>query len=87
MNGSGMVRVNVTLSPEDLSRVDALAARLGTSRSAVLREALRRFPDPTGQPPAPAPSTEEIMATVRRIAVKAGKWDGAGVVRAWREKG
>ena len=37
------VKIAITVPPEDLAAADALAAKLGRSRSWVLSEALRRF--------------------------------------------
>ncbi|MBY0491868.1 MAG: ribbon-helix-helix protein, CopG family [Gemmatimonadaceae bacterium] len=36
-------KIAITIPPDDLAAADALAARLGRSRSWVLSEALRRF--------------------------------------------
>ena len=37
------VKIAITIPPDDLAAADALAAKLGRSRSWVLSEALRRF--------------------------------------------
>lgn len=47
--GSRKAAFNVVLSPEDYARLDALAATLGRSRGAVLREALRFYHQMTVQ--------------------------------------
>lgn len=85
MPDSEMVRVNVMLSRQDLRRVDALAQALGISRSALLRDAIRRYPDPMASP-RPTMTPQEAAETIRRIGRAAGSWDGAAIVRRWRDE-
>lgn len=84
MSDSDMVRVNVLLSRGDLERVDALAQALGLSRSALLRDAIRRYPDPTPSP-RPSMTPREAAEIIRQIGSEAGTWDGDAVIRRWRD--
>lgn len=78
------MRINITIPEEDLKRLDELAAKLGLSRSAMIREAIQRFPQPA-RSGMDDRKPEEILEDIRRIAAKAGKWDTAAAIRRGRE--
>lgn len=81
------MRVNITIPEEDLKHLDELAARMGLTRSAMLREAIRRFPGPGPTSVEKKYSNEEILAGLKQLAAKAGDFDGAAFIRRFRDQG
>lgn len=75
-----MAKVMVSLPDDVLARIDDEAARRGTTRSALLREAALRElgnPDPL--------TVEAAVARSRARFALAGRFDAAALVRAERD--
>lgn len=77
------IRVNVTLAPEDLERLDRLAAETGRSRSELIREAVRAYRPAAERPGArPDPATVLQWLDTVRVTLPA---DSTTLIRAMRE--
>lgn len=75
-----MAKVMVSLPDDVLARIDAEAERRGTTRSALLREAVLRElgrPDPV--------TLEAAVARSRVRFASAGRFDAAALIRAERD--
>jgi len=85
--GGGCVadRINITLEPEDLVLLDALTARTGLSRSALIRQAIHRFAASSRRS---APRTRDFESWLRDAQAqreKAPSGDVVAEIRHWRE--
>lgn len=81
-----MERVNITLEPEDLTLLDVIGARTGLSRSAIIRQAIRRYASLSVQRPRAPVDMEAWLAEVRALARKAGPVDAVAEIRRWRDR-
>lgn len=86
--GENLIRVNVMLDPAELQVIDARAAQLGVSRSALLRDAITAYLSTNPAPVAPV-SEEEAQAILdegRRLGKIMGNWDPVAEIRRWRDQ-
>ena len=79
-----VVKINVSISKEDLAELDKAAREAKTSRSAFMAQAVKHFLEEKRE--------EELrkkrMAAVegiRKIAEKIGPWDGTAEILKWRD--
>jgi metal-responsive CopG/Arc/MetJ family transcriptional regulator len=91
MNNSNLVRVNVMLDQDELAQLDAKAASTGTSRSSLLREAVRFYLTSGAQGghravPKSEKEIADILAEARRLAELNRGWDGLAELRRWRDR-
>jgi Arc/MetJ-type ribon-helix-helix transcriptional regulator len=80
-------RINVTVDPETLRLADREARRRRTSRSSVIRTAVRALASEHEKEKAAASLLERQMkavATMDRFAEKAGDWPAVAILHAWR---
>ncbi len=80
-------RVNITVDTETLRLADRLARARKTSRSAVLREGVHSLASEHERQKADAALLErqrEAVATMDRLAQKAGNWPAVEILHAWR---
>lgn len=77
------VRVNVTLTPEDLDRLADLAAATGRTRSELIREAVRAYRPPSA-PGTPAPDPGRALELLRTTRVRL-PMEAVSLIRAMRE--
>jgi len=80
-------RVNITFDPETLRLADREARRCKTSRSNLIRTAVRAFTLKHQEQQAQAALLErqtKAVATMDRLAEKAGNWPAVDILHAWR---
>lgn len=78
------IRINITLTPGDLQRLDDLAARTGKSRSQLIRDAVRTYrPDP-GPEAVEQPDRETLKQWLRTVRIRLPA-DSTEMIRAMRE--
>ena len=75
-----MAKVMISMPQDLLSRVDAAAAERSSSRSELIREALRRYLSE-----ASASDRREALLRLRRV-LSGGTWIAEDLVRAERER-
>ncbi len=84
---SGTTRINITIDPETVRLADRLARRRKTSRSAIVREgvrALARDDERAIEETARKKRQREAIATMDRLAHKAGDWPAVEILHNWR---
>ena len=80
-------RVNITFDPETLRIADREARRCKTSRSNLIRTAVRAFASGHDKRQAEAALLErqtKAVVTMDRLAEKAGDWPAVEILHAWR---
>jgi predicted transcriptional regulator len=80
-------RVNITVDPQTLRLADRLARVRKTSRSAVLRDGVHALASAHEKKKAEAVELERqknAVATMDRLAQKAGDWPAVEILHAWR---
>lgn len=83
------MRINAVLTEDLLKRIDAAASEQKKSRSRFIREATERY-IAEHERKKEEEKRREVFARAAgvqdKLRRKAGKWDGAGEIRKWREK-
>jgi metal-responsive CopG/Arc/MetJ family transcriptional regulator len=80
-------RINVTFDLETLRLADREARRRKTSRSNLIRTAVRAFASEHERQQAETARQQrqrQAVATMDRLARKAGDWPAVEILRAWR---
>lgn len=80
-------RVNITVDIQTLRLADRLARARKISRSAVLREGVHALASEHNKQQAEASLVEQqlqAVATMDRMAQKAGDWPAVEILHAWR---
>jgi metal-responsive CopG/Arc/MetJ family transcriptional regulator len=83
-----MRRLNITLPEEIVELIDKFAKDMEISRSAFLRKAAEEVMDRYQKEIQEKEKKKRIRRAIEiqdRLRKKAGKWDGVGEVRKWRE--
>jgi metal-responsive CopG/Arc/MetJ family transcriptional regulator len=83
------MRINAVLTDDLLKRIDEVAGEQKKSRSRFIREAAEKY---IAEHEREKEEEKRRAAFVRaaqtqdRLRRKAGKWEGAGEIRKWRER-
>lgn len=80
------IRVNITLTPEDLEHLDRLARQVGCSRSELIRDAVRAYRPEEAAAEARRPDPETVRQWLRTVRVRLPS-DSAQIIRRLREGG
>jgi len=82
------VKINITLSEDELREVDTFIQRQGNTRSGVIRRALQSYMEQKDTEKKEKEKREGMAraaSEIRRLREKSGEWDGAAETRKWRE--
>jgi metal-responsive CopG/Arc/MetJ family transcriptional regulator len=83
------VRINAVISDDLLKRIDEVAGEQKKSRSLFIREATEKYIAEHERKKEEERRREAFARAARAqdgLRKKAGKWDGTGEIRKWREK-
>lgn len=84
------MRINAVLTDDLLKRIDKVAREQKKSRSRFIREAAERYITEHERVKEEEKRKEALTRAMRdqdKLRQKSGKWDGAGEIRKWRERG
>lgn len=83
-----VVKINITLSEEELRKVDAFTRRQGDTRSGLIQQALRFFIEYKKKEEEEKERRERMVNAaleIKELKEKSGEWDGVAEIRKWRE--
>ncbi|HDT13283.1 MAG TPA: ribbon-helix-helix protein, CopG family [Candidatus Aminicenantes bacterium] len=83
------MRINAVLTDDLLKKIDEVAAEQKKSRSRFIREATEKYIAEHERKKEEDRRRAAVARAVRAqdaVRAKAGKWNGAGEIRKWREK-
>lgn len=84
------VKINITIPPEELERVDAFVQKRGATRSRVIQQALDHFmeeKETEDMEKERRRAAAKAAAEIRELAGKAANWNGAAEIRKQRTIG
>jgi len=82
------VKINITLSEDELREVDTFIQRQGNTRSGVIRRALQSYMEQKDTEKKEKEKREGMARAaleIKELREKSGEWDGAAEIRKWRE--
>lgn len=82
------IKINITLSEEDIRELDALAQTQGDSRSGFIRRAMQFYIKQKEKEEKEKEKREgmgRVALEIKELREKSGEWDGAAEIRRWRE--
>ena len=85
---SRAIKVNITLPEDELSQIDRYTKEEGTTRSGLILRALRSYIKRKEEETAEKMrrvAIQRASSDIRKLRVKAGKWDGVAEIRKWRD--
>ena len=85
---SRAIKVNITLPEDELSKIDRYTKEEGTTRSGLILRALRSYIKRKEEETAEKMrrvAIQRASSDIRKLRVKAGKWDGVAEIRKWRD--
>lgn len=83
-----ITKINITLSEEDLKKIDKFAKRESFTRSGFIREAVKHYMTEVEMSEEERKRRERIKKAaigIRQLRKKAGNWDGVSEIRKWRD--
>ena len=83
------MRINASLSDDLLKKIDEVAREQNKNRSRFIREATEKYIAEHERKKEEEKRKGAFAQAIRlqdQLRKKAGKWDGAGEIRKWREK-
>ena len=84
------MRINASLTDDLLKKIDEVANEQNKSRSRFIREAAEKYIAEHERKKEEEKRKEAFAQAIRlqdELRKKSGKWDGAGEIRKWRERG
>lgn len=85
---SRAMKINITLPEDELSRIDKYIKEEGSTRSSLILRALRSYIKRKEEESAEKLrrlAIQRASLDIRKLRLKAGKWDGVGEIRKWRD--
>jgi len=85
---SRAIKINITLPEDELSRIDRYTKEEGTTRSGLILRALRSYIKRKEEQAAEKLrrlAIQKASSDIRKLRVKAGKWNGVAEIRKWRD--
>jgi hypothetical protein len=85
---SRAIKINITLPEDELGRIDRYTKEEGTTRSGLILRALRSYMKRKEEQAAEKMRRLAIQKTssdIKKLRVKAGKWNGVAEIRKWRD--
>ena len=82
------MKINITLPEDELSRIDRYTKEEGTTRSGLILRALRAYikrKEKEAQEKIRHLGIQRASSDIRKLRVKAGKWNGVAEIRKWRD--
>jgi len=82
------MKINITLPEDELSRIDRYTKEEGTTRSGLILRALRAYikrKKEQAQEKIRRLGIKRASSDIRKLRVKAGKWNGVAEIRKWRD--
>jgi len=83
-----ITKINITLSEEDLKKIDEFAKKESFTRSGFIREAVKFYIAKVEVGEEERKKRERMKRAVvgiRQLRKKAGDWDGVSEIRKWRD--
>jgi len=84
------VKINITIAPEELERVDAFVQKRGATRSRVIQQALDLFmeeKETEDREKERKKAAVQAASEIRELAGKSADWNGAAEIRKRRTTG
>ena len=83
-----IIKINITLSEEDLKKIDEFVKRESFTRSGFIREAVKSYIAKVEAEEEERKRRERMkraVAGIRQLRKKAGNWNGVSEIRKWRD--
>ncbi len=84
------VKINITIAPDELEKVDAFVQRMGATRSRVIQQALDHFmeeKETEDREKERRRAAAKAAAEIRELAGRAANWNGGADTRKRRATG
>jgi metal-responsive CopG/Arc/MetJ family transcriptional regulator len=85
---SRAMKINITLPEDELRRIDRFTEEEGTTRSGLILRALRWYLKSKEKEATERKrrlAKQRASSDIRKLRLKAGKWDGVAEIRKWRD--
>lgn len=85
---SRAMKMNITLPEDELSRIDRYTKEEGTTRSGLIHRALRSYITIKEEQAAEKMrrlAIQEASSDIKKLRLKAVKWNGVAEIRKWRD--
>lgn len=85
-----VVKINITIAPEELERVDAFVQKMGATRSRVIQQALDHFmeeKETEDREKERRRAAAKAAAEIRELAGRSAGWNGVAEARKQRATG
>ena len=82
------MKINITLPEDELSRIDRYTKEEGTTRSGFILRALRSYIKRKEEQAAEKIkrlAIQKASSDIKKLRIKAGKWNGVAEIRKWRD--
>jgi len=83
-----ITKINITLSEEELKKIDKFVKKESSTRSGFIREAVKHYMTEVEISEEERKKRERMKKAVtgiRKLRKKAGNWDGVSEIRKWRD--
>ena len=77
-----MVKINITLTEEELREIDAFVQKQGNTRSGLIQQSLRFFIEQKEKEK--REGMIKAALEINQLSKRSGKWDGVAEIRKWR---
>jgi metal-responsive CopG/Arc/MetJ family transcriptional regulator len=84
------IKINITIPPDELEKVDAFVQRMGATRSRVIQQALDHFmeeKETEDREKERRRAAAKAAAEIRELATRAVNWNGGADTRKQRATG